>query len=110
MNSVGAHVRSHDQIGEDDMADEHEDHEDHGHSTAAWTGVAVVLLGSAIASVAVLIPSLVLGIIGAVVIVVGVAAAKLLSMAGYGGGVAHAQSGSVIDAPDEAGAGTVGKS
>ena len=36
-----------------------EQHEDHGHSTAAWTGVGIILLGTAIAVVAVVIPSLV---------------------------------------------------
>ena len=92
------------------MADEHEEHEDHGHSTAAWTGVGIILLGAAIACVAVLLPNLVVGIVGAVVIVIGAAAGKVLSMAGYGGGVGHAQSGPLVDAPDEAGAGTVGKS
>ena len=110
MNAVGAHGRTRDRIGEDAMADEHEDHEDHGHSTAAWTGVGIILLGSAIASVAVLIPSLVVGIIGAIVMVIGAAAGKLLSMAGYGGGATNSQSGPLVDAPDEAGAGTVGKS
>jgi hypothetical protein len=87
-----------------------EQHEDHGHSTAAWTGVGIILLGTAIASVAVVIPSLVLGIIGAVVIVAGVAAGKMMSMAGLGHNGHHAQAGSVVDAPDESGTGTVGKS
>ena len=87
-----------------------EQHEDHGHSTAAWTGVGVILLGTAIASVAVVIPNLVLGIVGAVVIVAGVLAGKLLSMAGYGNEGHHAQAGSIVDAPDEAGAETMGKS
>ena len=81
MASVEAHGRARDRSREGDMEDEHEDH---GHSTAAWTGVGIILLGSAIASVAVLLPSLLLGIIGAVVIVAGAAAGKLLSMAGYG--------------------------
>lgn len=87
-----------------------EQHEDHGHSTAAWTGVGVILLGAAVAAVAVAIPSLVLGIIGAVIIVAGVVAGKVLSMAGYGADAHHAQMGSSIDAPDEAGAQTLGKS
>ena len=87
-----------------------EQHEDHGHSTAAWTGVGIILLGTAIASVAVVIPNLVLGIVGAVVIVAGVVAGKLLSMAGYGNEGHHAQAGSIVDAPDEAGAETRGKS
>jgi hypothetical protein len=33
-----------------------------------------------------------------------------MSMAGYGNNGHHAQVGSVVDAPDETGAGTVGKS
>ena len=87
-----------------------EQHEDHGHSTAAWTGVGIILLGTAIAAVAVVIPSIVLGIVGAAVIVAGVAAGKVLSMAGYGNAGHHAQGGSIIDAPDESGAQTLGKS
>ncbi|WP_246111444.1 HGxxPAAW family protein [Terrabacter aerolatus] len=87
-----------------------EQHEDHGHSTAAWTGVGIILLGTAIASVAVVVPSLVLGIIGAVVIVAGIVAGKLLSMAGYGSDGHHAQGGSIVDAPDELGVETIGKS
>ena len=87
-----------------------EQHEDHGHSTAAWTGVGIILLGTAIAAVAVVIPSMVLGIIGAVVIIAGVVAGKLLSMAGYGSDGHHAQRGSIIDAPDEVGSPTLGKS
>lgn len=87
-----------------------EQHEDHGHSVASWTAVAVVLLGSVIAAIGVLVPSLVLGIIGAVVIVLGAISGKVLSMAGYGKDSHHAQHGGVIDAPDEAGRGTLGKS
>ena len=87
-----------------------DEHEDHGHSTAAWTGVGIILVGSAIASVAVLMSNLLLGIVGAIVIVAGAAAGKLLSMAGYGSGGHHAQAGSVVDAPDEVGAETRGKS
>ncbi len=61
-------------------------------------------------SVAIVIPSLVVGIIGAVVIVIGVGAGKVMSMAGYGHDGHHAQGGSLVDAPDESGTGTVGKS
>ena len=87
-----------------------EQHEDHGHSTAAWTGVGIILLGTAIASIAVVIPNLVVGIIGAVVIVGGIAAGKMMSMAGYGSNGHHAQAGSLVDAPDEHGSETLGKS
>ncbi len=87
-----------------------EQHEDHGHSVAAWTGVGVILLGTAIAAVAFVLPSLILAIIGAAVIVLGIAAGKTMSMAGYGSKGHHAQSGPLVDAPDEAGAETLGKS
>ncbi|MBB2987794.1 HGxxPAAW family protein [Terracoccus luteus] len=85
--------------------------ENHGHSTAAWVSVGVILLGTAIASVAVVIPNLVVGIIGAVVMVIGAALGKILSMAGYGSDGHHAQAGGAFaDAPDEVGADTRGKS
>lgn len=87
-----------------------EQHEDHGHSVAAWTAVGIILIGSAIASVAVLLPNVVLGIVGAVVIVAGAVTGRVMSMAGYGGSPTHAQSGFLVDAPDESGAPTVGKS
>jgi hypothetical protein len=87
-----------------------EQHEDHGHSVASWTAVGIVLLGSLIASIGVLLPSLLVGIIGGVVIVLGAISGRVLSMAGYGNASHHAQHGSVVDAPDERGRGTLGKS
>ncbi|GAB3069874.1 HGxxPAAW family protein [Monashia sp. NPDC004114] len=87
-----------------------EQHEDHGHSVAAWTGVGVILLGSLIAAIGVLLPNLALGIVGAVVIIGGVVSGKVLSMAGYGNKGHAAQDGSVVDAPHESGRGTLGKS
>ena len=107
MATVEAHGRARETTREGDMEDEHEDH---GHSTAAWTGVGVILVGAAVAAVAVAIPSVVLGIIGVVIMIAGVVAGKVLSMAGYGSDGHHAQMGSAIDAPDEAGAQTLGKS
>src|SRR4051812_50104997 len=103
MEGVGPHGRGADRTREDAME---EQHEDHGHSTAAWTGVGVILLGTAIAAVAVVIPRLLLGIIGAVVIVAGGVAGKVLSMAGYGGGGGPAPVGSGLRAPPGAGAPT----
>lgn len=87
-----------------------EQHEDHGHSVAAWTAVGIILIGSAVAAVAVILPSLALGIVGAVVIVLGAIAGKVLSMAGYGANGHDAQGGGIVDAPDEADAETLGKS
>ena len=63
---------------------EHEIHEDHGHSTAAWTAVGIILVGSALASWAVVATSTVLFVIGLVICVIGAVAGKVLSMAGYG--------------------------
>ena len=107
MDDVGPHESGADRTREDAME---EQHEDHGHSTAAWTGVGIILLGTAIASVAFVIPSVALAIVGAVIIVAGIVAGKLLSMAGYGSNGHHAQGGSIVDAPDEVGAPTLGKS
>ncbi|MDQ2758582.1 MAG: hypothetical protein M3Y71_18830 [Actinomycetota bacterium] len=58
--------------------------EDHGHSTAAWTGVAGVMFGSLVMSLAVIFPSVLWFVVGAVIIVIAVVAGKVLSMAGYG--------------------------
>jgi hypothetical protein len=76
---------------------EHEIHEDHGHSTAAWTGVGVCLLGFALMSWAVVATSVTLFVIGAVVVAIGAIAGKVLSMAGYG-----AKTVTGADAPDSA--------
>lgn len=88
-----------------------EEHEDHGHSIAAWTLVTIVLVGCIICAIAVVIPSVVVGIIGAIVVVLGAVAGKVLSMAGYGskGHLTHDET-LIADAPQESGAKTVGKS
>lgn len=89
--------------------DEHQ--EDHGHSIAAWAAVGIMLVGAAIGSIAVVMPSMVLGIIAAVVIVVGAIVGKVLAMAGYGSKPHDSErEGLVRDAPDERGTSTVGKS
>lgn len=59
-------------------------HESHGHSTAAWTSVGVILLGGLISSFALIFASAVVFWVGVVVMVVGAALGKILSMAGYG--------------------------
>jgi hypothetical protein len=67
---------------------EHEDFEDHthghGHSVAAWTAVAVVLVGAVVMALAVLFPHLVWFVIGAVIVVLGAIIGKVLAMAGFG--------------------------
>ena len=76
---------------------QHEIHEDHGHSVAAWTAVVVILIGSAVASWAVVVASTVLFVVGLVICLVGAVAGKVLSMAGYG-----AKTATGPDAPDTA--------
>lgn len=63
---------------------QHEEHEDHGHSVAAWVAVGILIVAAAIMSLAVLFPNLWLFVGGAVLALVGVVAGKVLSMAGYG--------------------------
>jgi hypothetical protein len=87
-----------------------EQHEDHGHSVAAWTAVGIILVGSAIASVGVVVANVPISIVGGVVIVLGAIAGKVMSMAGYGSSSHHAQAGGLVDAPDEVGSQTLGQS
>lgn len=61
-----------------------DEHEDHGHSVAAWTAVIIIIVAAAIMAVAVAFPNPWLFIGGAVLAVVGAIAGKVLSMAGYG--------------------------
>ena len=66
------------------MADQEIHEEDHGHSVAAWTAVVIILVGSAVASLAVVLTNTPLFVIGLVVCALGAVAGKVLSMAGYG--------------------------
>lgn len=59
-------------------------HESHGHSTAAWTSVGVILLGGLVSSVALIFASGLVFWAGVVVMAIGAALGKVLSMAGYG--------------------------
>lgn len=59
---------------------------DHGNSVAAWTGVALIMLGSLIACIGVGITSLWVSIAGGVVVVIGGSAWKILGAMGYGAG------------------------
>ena len=72
--------------------DDQEHAESHGHSTAAWTGVGLVTLGSLVMSLAAIFPSIFWFCFGAVIIVAGAVAGKVLSMAGLGAHEAKAGS------------------
>lgn len=61
-----------------------DEHEDHGHSVAAWTAVGIIIVASTIMSLAVVFPNPWLFVGGVVLAVVGAVAGKVLSMAGYG--------------------------
>jgi hypothetical protein len=88
-----------------------QEHEDHGHSIASWTLVIVVLVGAAVGAVAVLLPNLVVGIVAAVIVVLGVVAGKVLALAGYGAKPHATQHESLVaDAPEESGTSTLGAS
>lgn len=65
------------------MSDELE-HENHGHSTAAWVSVTIMLVASFVACLAVVLANIPLFIVGMVVFVIGAFAWKVLTMAGYG--------------------------
>lgn len=56
----------------------------HGNSVAAWTAVSIIMVGFLVASVAVAVAELWLGIVGAVLVGVGALAGKVLSAMGFG--------------------------
>ena len=60
------------------------DHESHGASPAAWIAVGTVLVGALLMCIAVVIATVWLFVVGAVVVVAGGIAGKLLSAAGFG--------------------------
>ena len=55
-----------------------------GQSTAAWTAVTILLLATFLISLAIVMASWPMAIVGIVLVVVGAAAGKLLAMAGFG--------------------------
>ena len=56
----------------------------HGHSPAAWTAVAILLVAAFLICLAVVLTSWPTAIVGIVLVVVGVAVGKILAMAGFG--------------------------
>jgi MFS superfamily sulfate permease-like transporter len=55
-----------------------------GQSLAAWTAVAILLVATFLICLAVVLASWPMAIVGVALVVVGVAAGKILALAGYG--------------------------
>jgi len=62
---------------------EHDD-DNHGNSVAAWVMVGIILLASAVMSIAMIFPNVPLFVGGVVLVIVGLVAGKVLALAGYG--------------------------
>lgn len=60
------------------------DHDHHGQSVASWTAVGIILVGCLLMSIAVAIAQTWLFVVGAVVVVAGCVAGKVLSAMGFG--------------------------
>ena len=60
------------------------DHDNHGQSTAAWTAVGLCVAAALIMSIAVVIASVWLFVVGAVLAVIGGVSGKVLSAMGFG--------------------------
>ena len=65
------------------MSDE-QFHEDHGHTVAAWTAVAIIILGSVISAVGFVIAMPWVVVAGAVVMLIGAITGKVMQMMGFG--------------------------
>jgi len=59
-------------------------HEAHGQSLASWTAVGVIMLGALIMAIAVVVTVVWLFVVGAVIVLAGAAAGKILSAMGFG--------------------------
>jgi hypothetical protein len=59
-------------------------HDSHGNSIAAWTCVGTVLVATLVMALAVVFPNVAVFVVGAVLVVVGVVAGKVMSVMGFG--------------------------
>lgn len=59
-------------------------HDAHGQSVASWTAVGIIVLGALIMAIAVVITTVWVFVVGAVVVVLGAVAGKVLSAMGFG--------------------------
>ena len=60
------------------------EHEDHGHTPAAWTLVGIVTVGFTVGGVGVVLSKIPVIIVGAVICVVGIVVGKVMQMMGMG--------------------------
>lgn len=60
------------------------EHEDHGHTPAAWTLVGIVTVGFTVGGVGVVLSKFPVIIVGAVICVVGIVVGKVMQMMGMG--------------------------
>ena len=77
------------------------DHEDHGHSVAAWTSVSILMVASLVMAAAIVWPSAGMFIAGVVLAVIGIVAVMVRARAGFG--VRHAPVGAPEPAPGPSG-------
>jgi hypothetical protein len=63
-------------------SEEHE--ESHGHSLASWILVGFVLVGTFLLSLAIVVTSIPMAVVGGAICVIGLIAGRLLQMAGFG--------------------------
>ncbi|MCX6419190.1 MAG: hypothetical protein NTU50_07200 [Actinobacteria bacterium] len=60
------------------------EHEDHGHTSAAWTLVGIVIVGFTVGGVGVVFADWTVVIVGVVICVVGIVVGKAMQMMGMG--------------------------
>jgi hypothetical protein len=61
-----------------------EAHTDHGNSPAAWTAVAIMIVGSIVVAASFPLISVGVAVLGVLIIVLGAVVGKIMAMAGYG--------------------------
>jgi hypothetical protein len=59
-------------------------HEAHGQSMASWTAVGIIMFGALVMAIAVIVTTVWLFVVGAVIVVLGAVAGKVLSAMGFG--------------------------
>jgi len=60
------------------------EHEDHGNTPAAWTAVAIIIVGFTIGGFGMIVANVPLFVVGGIICVVGVVVGKVMQMMGMG--------------------------